>query len=144
MRSRCFWDAATSRLDFWYIDLIGPAQRRPFGFDFIEDGLDIVVEPDVSRWTWKDHDELEWAVGEGHYSRVEADGLYREGERAVERLAQDRATFEPWGEHGEHRLRGRCQSCPTAGTRHRWPLGDAAASSGRRKTLTLDHRNPRR
>lgn len=49
-----FWDAATGRLDFWYIDLIGAAQRRSFGFDFIEHGLDIVVEPDLSRWSWKD------------------------------------------------------------------------------------------
>jgi hypothetical protein len=91
-----FWDAATGRLDFWYIDLIGPVQRRPFGFDFIEHGLDIVVEPDLSRWRWKDEDELEWAVRDGRYSRVEADGLYREGERAVERLTRESATFERW------------------------------------------------
>jgi hypothetical protein len=31
-----FWDAATGGLDFWYVDLIGPAQRRPFGFDFVQ------------------------------------------------------------------------------------------------------------
>ncbi len=91
-----FWDAATGGLDFWYVDLIGPAQRRPFGFDFVEHGLDIVVEPDLSRWKWKDHDELEWAINEGRYSRDEADGLYREGERAVEDLTRDRSTYESW------------------------------------------------
>lgn len=89
-----FWDAASGDLMFWYIDLIGPATRRAFGFDFIENGLDIVVQPDFSSWRWKDQDELEWNVREGIYTRAEADGLYEEGERAVERLLRERERFE--------------------------------------------------
>lgn len=53
-----FWDAASGELMFWYIDLIGPVTRRAFGFDFVENGLDVVVEPDFSSWRWKDEDEL--------------------------------------------------------------------------------------
>lgn len=90
-----FWDAA-GELMFWYIDLIGPARRRPFGFDFIENGLDIVVQPDFSSWRWKDEDELEWNVREGISTRAEADELYREGERAVDRLFGERQHFEQW------------------------------------------------
>lgn len=79
-----FWNAASDALDFWYIDLTGPAARRSFGFDFLEHGLDIVVKPDFSSWQWKDEDELEWNVRIGRYDRAEADELYAEGERAVE------------------------------------------------------------
>lgn len=64
-----FWDDASGDLDFWYIDLIGPLRRRPFGFDFPEHGLDIVVQPDLSSWRWKDQDEMDWDVAQGIYMR---------------------------------------------------------------------------
>lgn len=91
-----FTDDATGRPDFWYIDLIGPVHRRPFGFDFEEHGLDIVVKPDMSSWEWKDEDELEFGVERGVYSRAEADELYAEGRRAVDRLTAGRDEFERW------------------------------------------------
>jgi hypothetical protein len=91
-----FWNDTSDELAFWYIDLIGPVRRREFGFDFPEHGLDVVVEPDLSSWRWKDEDELEWAVAAGIYSRAEADELHGEGERAVERLARDRDRFDRW------------------------------------------------
>ncbi len=91
-----FRDARSGTLDFWYIDIVGPATRRPFGFDFLEHGLDVVVQPDLSSWRWKDEDELEWNVEAGRYTRAEADDLYREGERAVEHLRRDRDRFESW------------------------------------------------
>ena len=91
-----FRDAGSGAVDFWYIDIIGPARRRSFGFDFIEHGLDLVVEPDLSTWHWKDEDELEWNVRAGRYLRAEADALYAEGERAVERLRREQARFDNW------------------------------------------------
>jgi predicted RNA-binding protein associated with RNAse of E/G family len=91
-----FRDAGSGALEFWYIDIIGPARRRSFGFDFIEHGLDIVVEPDLSTWHWKDEDELEWNVRASRYQRAEADALYAEGERAVERLQREQPRFDEW------------------------------------------------
>jgi hypothetical protein len=91
-----FWDDKTNALDFWYIDLIGPVSRTRTGFDFPENGLDIVIEPDWSSWRWKDVDELEWEVQAGRYSRVEVDDLRAEGRRAVERLFSERPAFERW------------------------------------------------
>lgn len=91
-----FWDDASGSFDFWYIDLIGPVRRRSFGFDFPDHGLDIVVEPDLSRWRWKDDDELEWSVDRGLYTRTEANALYAEGRRAVEGLIADRPRYEHW------------------------------------------------
>jgi hypothetical protein len=92
-----FRDEATGEVGFWYIDLIGPVRRRPFGFDFPEHGLDVVIPPDLSAWTWKDEDELEFGVQRGIYSRAEADELYEEGRRAVERvMSTERSYFERW------------------------------------------------
>jgi hypothetical protein len=91
-----FWHEAEDRPDFWYIDLTSPLRRSAIGFDFVENGLDIVVEPDLSSWRWKDEDEMEWAVERGHYLREELAALRAEGERAVERLVRERTRFESW------------------------------------------------
>ena len=91
-----FRDVASGRPEFWYVDVIGPATRRSFGFDFQEHGLDVVVRPDLASWQWKDADELEWGIAHGRYSRAEADELYATGRRAVDRLRSERETFEAW------------------------------------------------
>ena len=91
-----FWRDATDELLCWYIDLTSPLRRTRVGFDFVENGLDIVVTPDLSSWRWKDDRELEWEVERGMFTRAEADELYREGERAVARLREERDRFERW------------------------------------------------
>lgn len=89
-----FWRDADGRFVFWYIDLHSPLRRTATGFDFIENGLDVVVEPDMSAWRWKDEDELAWAVDAGRYTQAGVDELHREGERAVARLLRERGRFE--------------------------------------------------
>lgn len=91
-----FWQDATNELAHWYIDLTEPLRRTRVGFDYWENGLDIVVTPDMSSWRWKDDRELEWEVERGMFTRGEADELYREGERAVARLRAERDRFEQW------------------------------------------------
>jgi hypothetical protein len=91
-----FWSDETNKLEFFYIDLTSPLRRTAAGFDFVENGLDVVVKPDLSEWHWKDDDELEWAVENGIFTRAEADALYAEGERAVGRLHTERERFERW------------------------------------------------
>lgn len=90
-----FWKQPGA-LDFWYIDLASPLRRTSAGFDSVDHGLDVVVQPDLSSWRWKDEDELAWTVEAGRYTRAEADDLFAEGERAVERLIRERDRFEPW------------------------------------------------
>jgi hypothetical protein len=80
----------------WYIDLTSPLRRTPVGFELVEHGLDIVVDPDAVAWRWKDEDEVAWAVERGTYTRAEAAQLYAEGERAVERLRRERPALERW------------------------------------------------
>lgn len=91
-----FWDDATDEFAHWYIDITSPLRRTRTGFDFVENGLDVVVAPDLSTWRWKDEHELEWEVEQGMFTRAEADELYREGERAVARLRSERERFERW------------------------------------------------
>jgi hypothetical protein len=93
-----FWSDETNELEFFYIDLTSPLRRTAAGFDVVENGLDVVVKPDVSEWHWKDEDELEWAVENGIFTRAEATELYAEGERAVERLRSERERFDRWRE----------------------------------------------
>lgn len=91
-----FSDDATGAVGSWYIDLIGPPRRTTAGYDFPEHGLDMVVQPDLDSWEWKDADELEFNVQEGRYTRAEAEALYREGERALEHLRRERSAFARW------------------------------------------------
>ena len=91
-----FWDDETDAVRFWYIDLVTPLHRTAAGFEFVDHGIDVVVQPDLSSWEWKDADELEWYVEHGRYTRSEADHIRAEGERAVARLRRERGRYEEW------------------------------------------------
>jgi hypothetical protein len=91
-----FWEEGRDELAFWYIDLMSPLRGHDAGYDFVENGLDIVVDPDMAGWKWKDEDELEYSVQNAVFSRAEADELYAEGQRALARLRRERDRFERW------------------------------------------------
>jgi len=78
----------------WYINLEEPFRRTPIGFDYMDQTLDIVVEPDMSSWRWKDEDEFEEALAKGIYSREQALGIREQGERALERLLARKPPFD--------------------------------------------------
>lgn len=79
------WDEAW-RFGGWYVNLQRPLRPTRFGWDTADDVLDLVVEPDLSAWRWKDEHELREAVELGRFTEEEAEELYREGERALARL----------------------------------------------------------
>lgn len=91
-----FWRDGGDDIEFYYIDLVSPLRRTTIGFDYVEHGLDVVVQPDLSSWSWKDADELEWSVEQGLFTKEERDAMYAEGERAVQRLVNERDRFERW------------------------------------------------
>jgi hypothetical protein len=66
----------------WYVNLEEPWARTELGFDTRDHTLDVVVTPDGTA-TWKDDDELELAVAQGHYTRAEAGTFRAEGERVL-------------------------------------------------------------
>jgi hypothetical protein len=41
----------------WYVNFEHPTRRTPDGFDTFDLAVDLVVDPDLSRLTWKDEDE---------------------------------------------------------------------------------------
>ncbi|MEV8533981.1 DUF402 domain-containing protein [Streptomyces sp. NPDC051211] len=41
----------------WYVNFEHPTCRTPGGFDTFDLTVDLVVTPDLSRWTWKDEEE---------------------------------------------------------------------------------------
>jgi hypothetical protein len=92
-----FWDDTSNAFRGWYVNLELPWRRSEVGFDSRDLALDILVEPDLSEWRWKDEDELAWMVEQGRYSRAEAVEFRREGERAVERVIRRAPPLDqPW------------------------------------------------
>ncbi|MGW3653625.1 DUF402 domain-containing protein [Streptomyces sp. NPDC000878] len=45
------------RLRNWYVNFEHPTVRTADGFDTFDLAVDLVVDPDLSRWHWKDEDE---------------------------------------------------------------------------------------
>ena len=53
-----FYDVADDhRLAHWYVNFQQPMRRTALGFDTFDLLLDLVIAPDLSRWSWKDEDE---------------------------------------------------------------------------------------
>ena len=71
--------------------------RTPIGFDYLDRLLDIEISPDLSRWKWKDEDELEEAVARGIVTSQEAHVIRAEGESVIAALDAGHPPFdEPW------------------------------------------------
>ena len=78
----------------WYVNLEEPFRRTHNGFDYMDQTLDIVVQPDMSSWRWKDEDEFEEALAIGLYSQEQAQAIRVEGERSLERLLAREPPFD--------------------------------------------------
>ena len=83
------WDERW-RFEVWYVNVQEPLGRTEFGFDTADNVLDVVIEPDLSAWRWKDEHELEEAVRLGRFTPAQAEAVREEGRRAV-RTLEDRA-----------------------------------------------------
>jgi len=58
--------------------------------------LDIIVEPDLSSWFWKDEDEFQEAQELGLISPERAREMRADGERVVEMLLSGSSVFNGW------------------------------------------------
>ena len=79
------WDTKW-RFEVWYVNVQEPLRRTRFGFDTADNVLDVVIEPDLSSWRWKDEDELDEAVRVGRFTPEQAAAVQAEGRRAVATL----------------------------------------------------------
>ena len=56
--------------------------------------LDIVVEPDLSKWVWKDESTFAKAQDLGIFSEQQAREIRAEGERVIRRIQARAAPFD--------------------------------------------------
>ncbi|MDO9333944.1 MAG: DUF402 domain-containing protein [Dehalococcoidales bacterium] len=80
----------------WYINLEDPLTRTDRGFDYIDKILDIIVEPDLKTWHWKDEDEFQEAQDLGLISPQEAKTFRAEGKKALKLLQSGMSIFNGW------------------------------------------------
>lgn len=93
-----WWLAPDWRFGGWYVNLQEPIRRGPLGFDYLDQLLDIVIEPDLS-WRWKDEHEIDEATANGLVTRAWAAAVRREGKRVIARLEGRQSPFsDGWEE----------------------------------------------
>ena len=91
------WETGTKNLDCWYVNLQEPIKRTHIGFDTMDNMLDVVISPDMSKWRWKDDDEFAEAQKVGFYSSEKAREIWTQGERAVKLITSERRSmYEKW------------------------------------------------
>jgi len=91
------WDAGSSELQWWYLNLEEPWRRTSRGFDTRDQILDAWAPADLASWEWKDEDELAWCVQSGRWTAEEAAAIRSAGERALDRARRRAPPLdEPW------------------------------------------------
>ena len=87
-----FWteDGVFSR---WYVNLERSFERTPIGIDFVDHFLDIVIQPDLESWRWKDEDELDQAVAAGVITAQRAHAIRVQAAKALSRLETKSSPF---------------------------------------------------
>ena len=91
-----FWNDSHESLSCWYVNLEYPLIRTEKGFDYTDMILDLIVEPDLKTWRWKDGDEFQEAQDLGLISPQEAKFFHAEGEKALKQLQSDKSVFNAW------------------------------------------------
>ncbi|MFH8295368.1 DUF402 domain-containing protein [Streptomyces sp. NPDC018059] len=64
----------------WYVNFEHPTRRTTNGFDSFDLTVDLVVDPDLTRWEWKDEDE---------YAHVRRLGIVTDAEHQAVDAARD-------------------------------------------------------
>ena len=91
------WETGTENLICWYVNLQEPIRRTSIGFDTMDNMLDIVISPDMTKWEWKDDDEFAEAQKAGFYSSERAREILAEGEKAARLITLERRSlYEEW------------------------------------------------
>ena len=80
----------------WYINLEHPLTRTERGFDYLDQFLDIIVEPDLKTWHWKDEEEFQEAQDLGLISKQESKVFRTEGLKALKLLQSGKSIFNGW------------------------------------------------
>jgi hypothetical protein len=82
------------RFRAWYVNVQTALARTDLGFDYMDQELDVVIDPDLSAWRWKDEDETEVAVRLGHFTASDAARFRREAAAQIERIVRGSPPFD--------------------------------------------------
>lgn len=94
-----FWDNTDNSFLYWYINLEdpeNPIHRTAMGFDYIDQILDVIIQPNLKDWRWEDEDELQEAIEAGVISAVKARALYAKGEKVSDMIMSGKSIFNGW------------------------------------------------
>jgi hypothetical protein len=81
------------RLAYYYINMEEPFRRSEIGFDTNDHMLDVVVEPDLSAWRWKDEEEFAARIAQGVYGAEFGDALRAEAQAVIDLLERRASPF---------------------------------------------------
>lgn len=88
------WSQSPREFAGWYVNLQEPLRRTGIGFDFMDQDLDIVVQPDAHEWRWKDEDVMQQGLEMGIYTAQQVHDIRAEGERVIENIQRRAAPFD--------------------------------------------------
>jgi hypothetical protein len=84
-------------IERWYINLQTPYQRTRIGFDYLDQELDIVLNRELTAWSWKDEEKFIDAQRRGRIPVQQAAHVRRVGEDMLQQLhARSLKLLEPW------------------------------------------------
>jgi hypothetical protein len=85
------------RIERWYVNLQTPYQRTHMGFDYLDQELDIVLNRELTAWSWKDEEKFIEAQRRGRIPVQQGAYVRRVGEDVLQQLQARRLKLpEPW------------------------------------------------
>jgi len=67
----------------WYVNFQEPIRRYEYGFETMDQTLDLVIAPDLQRWMWKDENEFQWGIDAGWYTEAQMEQLRVIGQQVL-------------------------------------------------------------
>lgn len=84
-------------IERWYVNLQTPYQRTHMGFDYLDQELDIVLNRELTAWSWKDEEKFIEAQRRGRIPVQQGAYVGRVGEDVLQQLQARRLKLpEPW------------------------------------------------
>ena len=94
-----FFNDENTAITTWYINLQMPYQRTIHGFDYLDQELDIVINQDLTEWSWKDEAAFTESQRRGRIDAAAAQQIRAVGEHIIEQLAAAQFTLpKDWQE----------------------------------------------
>ena len=88
-----YFGAGEGHFRGWKVDLVTPVRRSEFGYDTVDEVLDILVSPDRS-YQWKDEDQMALLMRKGVYTLEEAGQIRKAGREVIKLIESAKSPFD--------------------------------------------------